>query len=638
MEFQGGDQPTGGPLTSHNEPLESDKTHQPQNKRARRGTGIYPRKRAALACQLCRRRKTKCDNSRPTCGFCNSLGVNCLYGDDSTDLTSYDSASLAIIDRLDRLEKSMNTGFSGIRESQKTPKIADDAQTKDATRIAMQYMVLESILEWPCFSALNLDLKGQSLALKHDLFSQGLSVPSTAESAALITWLQRGEAEDNNFKSETLFLCQSFLTNVHSKNPILNQSDFLNDVDHCMKYGFEENGRSSLVVKCKLIVNANLIACALGAVSRQFSAHDITNPTCNQALSINPLAAIYYREARRILGVLQPSLGTILSLFFCGIFEMFMMKPVNAWFNFQQAAVQLQAYLLGQKATTSEPGDPIGGHLEGRLYWSCMQSECELRAELRIPSSGLEGFNFPYLFPAPPIISEDSDSSQISPLVRQESKNVQIKEWMYYSAETSIRRFQNDIMESLYKHGPNYWLNDVHSATEKIIELENQLELWVSHLPKELRINGSVTTSTVELALHIRTRTLSCQIKIHRPCLYYIIHTPPENREQSAYASRGASLCLDNCVLLLHDVIFHHRHHGTWYVLRNGLEAAFCLLAAVRSQQIPVSDKWHEAVQRAFRFLEMWKHECPNLEISFAILHQAYLDTIYSGKGNELST
>ncbi|KAJ5646394.1 hypothetical protein N7490_002766 [Penicillium lividum] len=621
MEYQGGDRLTGGPLTSHNEPLESDRTHQPQNKRARRSTGIYPRKRAALACQLCRRRKTKCDNSRPTCDFCSSLGVDCVYGDDSTDLTSYDSASLAIIDRLDRLEKSMKTGFSGIRR-------ADDAQTKDVTRIAMQYLVLESVLEWPGFSALKLDLKGQSLALKHDLSSQGLSVPSTAESAALITWLQGGKAEDNDFKSKTLFLCQSFLTNVHSKNPILNQSDFLNDVDHCMKYGFEENGRSCLV----------LIACALGAVSSQFSAHDITNPTYNQAPSINPLADIYYREARRTLGVLQPSLGTILSLFFCGVFEMFMIKPVTAWFNFQQAAVQLKAYLLGQKATTSEPGDPIGGHLEGRLYWSCMQSECELRAELRIPSSGLEGVNFPYLFPDPPMISEDTDSSQSSPLVRPESKTVQIKEWMYYSAETSLRRFHNDISESLYKHGPNYWLNNVHSASEQAVELGNQLELWVSHLPKELRINGPVTTSTDELALHIRTRALLCQIRIHRPCLYYIIHTPPEKREQSAYASRSASLCLDNCVLLLHDVTYHHRHHGTWYVLRNGLEAAFCLLAAVRSQQIPVSDKWHEAVQRAFWFLEMWKHECPNLEISFAILHRAYLETIYSGKGNELST
>jgi hypothetical protein len=372
----------------------------------------------------------------------------------------------------------------------------------------MQYLVLESVLEWPCFSALNLNLKGQSLALKHDLASQGHSVTSTAESAALIRWLQGGEAEDQKFRNEALCFCQKFLTNVHSKNPILDQSDFLNDVDHCMKHGFEENGRSSLVVSRNGFLiylstlpdyNIQLIACALGAVSGQFSTHNIINSTCNQAPLITPLAAIYYRAARRTLGVLLPSLDTILSLFFCGIFEMYMIKPVTAWFNFQQASLQLKAYLLGQKATTSDPGDPIGGHLVRRLYWSCMQSEwyytffslrlsmhshrsdmanSELRAELRIPSSGLEGVNFPYLFPDPPIISEDTNSSQGSLLVRQEPKTVQIKEWMYYSAETSLRRFHNGILESLYKDGPNYWLNDIHSTSEQAVELENQLELW----------------------------------------------------------------------------------------------------------------------------------------------------------------
>lgn len=625
MEHQHGDQPIGVPLTSPAERLKSQQMHQSQNKRARRSTGIYPRKRAALACQLCRHRKTKCDNARPACGFCSSLHVSCVYGDDSTDLTSYDSASLAIIDRLDRLEKSIQTGFSGIRESRKTPKIAEDVQTKDATRIAMQYLVLESVLEWPCFSALNLNLKGQSLALKHDLSSQGHSATPTAERAALIRWLQGGEAEDPQFKNEALCFCQEFLTNVHSKNPILDQSDFLNDVDHCMEHGFEENGRSSLV----------LIACALGAVSDPFSTNDRVNPRCHQAPSISPLANIYYREARRKLGVLQPSLGKILSLFFCGIFEMYMIKPVTAWFNFQQASLQLKAYLLGQTAKSSDPGDPIGGHLERRLYWSCMQSECELRAELRIPSAGLESVNFPYLFPDPPIISEDTDSSQSSLLVRQESKTAQIKEWMYYSAETSLRRFHNGILESLYKDGPSYWLNDIHSTSEQAVELENQLGLWISHLPKELRINGPVTSSTDELALHIRSRAILCNIRIHRPCLFYKIHTTPEKHELNAYVSRSASLCLENCAAFLHDVTYHHRHHGTWYVLRSGLEAAFCILAAVRSQQIPVFDKWHETVQRAFRFLEMWKDQCPNLESSFAILQQAYLDTMCPGKGND---
>ena len=41
----------------------------------------YPRRRALQACQICRARKTKCDNERPSCGSCEALGVECNYNE-----------------------------------------------------------------------------------------------------------------------------------------------------------------------------------------------------------------------------------------------------------------------------------------------------------------------------------------------------------------------------------------------------------------------------------------------------------------------------------------------------------------------------------------------------------------------------
>lgn len=41
----------------------------------------YPRRRALQACQICRARKTKCDNERPSCGSCEVLGVECNYNE-----------------------------------------------------------------------------------------------------------------------------------------------------------------------------------------------------------------------------------------------------------------------------------------------------------------------------------------------------------------------------------------------------------------------------------------------------------------------------------------------------------------------------------------------------------------------------
>lgn len=44
-----------------------------------RGPMTYPRKRAVAACLRCRARKTKCDNQRPSCGFCAGVGAECQY-------------------------------------------------------------------------------------------------------------------------------------------------------------------------------------------------------------------------------------------------------------------------------------------------------------------------------------------------------------------------------------------------------------------------------------------------------------------------------------------------------------------------------------------------------------------------------
>lgn len=54
---------------------------------APRGTAAYPRKRANRACQVCRARRTKCDNKKPSCSFCEKVGAKCITT--PTDLSSY---------------------------------------------------------------------------------------------------------------------------------------------------------------------------------------------------------------------------------------------------------------------------------------------------------------------------------------------------------------------------------------------------------------------------------------------------------------------------------------------------------------------------------------------------------------------
>lgn len=46
----------------------------------------FARKRSVTACQLCRSRKTKCDNKRPICSKCVELSAECTYEDRSSGL------------------------------------------------------------------------------------------------------------------------------------------------------------------------------------------------------------------------------------------------------------------------------------------------------------------------------------------------------------------------------------------------------------------------------------------------------------------------------------------------------------------------------------------------------------------------
>ncbi|OCL04120.1 hypothetical protein AOQ84DRAFT_346657 [Glonium stellatum] len=74
----------------------------------------YPRKRASIACEICRVRKTRCDAARPRCSSCAQLGVACTYRKlaigvrslttSRPEQTATENFLSSIASRLDRIE------------------------------------------------------------------------------------------------------------------------------------------------------------------------------------------------------------------------------------------------------------------------------------------------------------------------------------------------------------------------------------------------------------------------------------------------------------------------------------------------------------------------------------------------------
>lgn len=70
-----------------------------------RKPNLHRWKRSAVACEQCRLRKIRYDNVWPACGFCRRNGAPCsfLYGPNANDFSSFDPASLAILDRVNHV-------------------------------------------------------------------------------------------------------------------------------------------------------------------------------------------------------------------------------------------------------------------------------------------------------------------------------------------------------------------------------------------------------------------------------------------------------------------------------------------------------------------------------------------------------
>ncbi|KAG9230348.1 hypothetical protein BJ875DRAFT_488064 [Amylocarpus encephaloides] len=73
----------------------------------------YPRKRTAIACEICRTRRSKCDAKKPACSKCVELEVECVYRRpnlwDREPVTAAATAALGKVDdRLDHIQDSIS--------------------------------------------------------------------------------------------------------------------------------------------------------------------------------------------------------------------------------------------------------------------------------------------------------------------------------------------------------------------------------------------------------------------------------------------------------------------------------------------------------------------------------------------------
>ncbi|QYT01305.1 Zn(2)-C6 fungal-type domain-containing protein [Trichoderma simmonsii] len=607
-------------------------------------TGPARRPRAPTACLVCRARKVKCSNGKPSCAGCARLGCECVYPEppkyalQSTPSSSSQSNS-EVLDALNEILRRLPP----VTESRPEVQVAGPASTSPHAFTAMGH-----VFEWPIF-AMNKSSHGVAFGVLGTSQMQEISC-----GASPAFGMPRLDGE------EISALLTRFLRMVHIMNPILDCTTLMNYGRTIAELGPQWDSQTCLV----------LVAVALGAIADPFSSFADTVETLSSSSSrqdgaqSRQRAESYYQSARRRFGLLGISLTACHCHLLSGIYLLYTLRPIEAWNAFFQASSLYTVYLKSQAAVriTNEPDsvdmdmlpdehdchDELRECLEQRLYWSCIKSESEVCAEVELPKSALHTMDYPYQFPSPPTPKsvdglDDSQyhgtsassattilSSCPPPTEIQDFKELHESSWFNYLSEISLSRLSNSVDQAFYMTPSASWTSmNLLDMITMACSFEEQIERWQETLPQPIAscFDKSLDLSTVsELQLAPWLRSANIKLRIYRPFLYCLAHRRdkcwPVDDAVRQLAQKAVLLCLDP----LFNFGLRHRDAGMWFRCRETACRALILICAGKVgllQKMDLERHAQETLKVCLAHLRYWETEADDVRLARQALEKA---------------
>ncbi|OBT55189.1 hypothetical protein VE04_05849 [Pseudogymnoascus sp. 24MN13] len=554
-----------------------------------RASAAYPRKRAVTACQVCRARRTKCDQKKPTCSFCTSIGAEC--NSDPGSLSAFDPASIEIIERLDSLQRKLDS-FSQVPLLDSAVQFnggnGGDKNAHHNNRPLGNFLpgTLDAVLKWPVFEHLTLPV---------------VQTPSQCSPASPCSSTQAPSISDELHPAACNQWLDAFFRHDHCKNPVLNEQDTRRLVRKVCQEGVGWDAESCLV----------LLVCANGALARPLSSPSVSTDEVASSIS----NALFAASLKR-LGTVMGSTGVVQAqcLFFAGVFLMSTLRPFDAWRMF------LQSLAICQSFTYCNQPDPISDgrsrstvEAEESIYWSSWKSERELRWELGLPDFDEMGLNTPPSFPS---CSESCEADHL-------------RAWCFYLSEISLWRLETAAKNEIKRLVLETPAQVFEALAEKAEENVQQVIAWQDSLP------GSVSIAEYEIPMGddgdilrfiLRGRTTYFHELISWPFIYAVVNDGEETPHIRQWAARGFAFHLNR--LSINRPGFYHRHHGTWLMIRSSARSACILLAGAQasptSQLLPPN--WQEAVEATISMLQFWCNDSAGLSVTVDLLNRLLLN------------
>ncbi|KAL4756319.1 Zn(II)2Cys6 transcription factor [Aspergillus foveolatus] len=523
------------------------------------------RSRGASACEKCRLRKTKCDNRRPSCGFCLKRRVPCVYQDDNNAGLITGADILQAVNRVANLVEAQQ------RDQRRQLLLLQQGMPCASwpghpwPRETVRPQGVESVLGWQIL-ALN-------LPPSRCLFAQPVAEADQPSSLPDMSYSQLSRLESK------------YIEVLHTKNPILDLNELHRMVLHVAENGPDWSTRTCLVA----------LVCAIAVLSEAYPG-TITRSAAQPTPSLDPddesgadvkLSLQFWNIALKRLGyaMRDNSVEAVQTLVLAGIWYMHRMEPLEAWKHFNLAGAAWNTLRLTRFPVVDliDNTDTTPNELTilQALYFTIWKSDCELRLELPVPGPPLiNSTDFPLAFPQPPRLGSQPSTSDASESERS---------WYYYLTEIAARHLLNRLVQMNSECADTPTERQVTRLVSHAEMMQAQISDWYTSLPSIFHFaipdGYDADFQSDPMIFVLRHRYFTLRELVARPFVRLLVDGLLDGMDPliRVRARSFASECMQFCMLKLSQTVAY-RHQGNWYLLRS-MTTSSLILAAVHLAQ-----------------------------------------------------
>ncbi|KAJ5898599.1 hypothetical protein N7504_008887 [Penicillium tannophilum] len=607
----------------------SDVHYVSNKKRSNSEAADYPRRRATIACQICRLRKTRCNGARPKCQLCTDLDAECTYREPGIKLDMGDKLILEHLIRIEGLlHARLSTAGSQPALSSSSPttshdtnissddlvaKIANEAPTwkmsvglaswaNPPSSISISTMPRVHItpglhlLQWP---------------LMRDLVSKPYDPQSLLQLEMAREPLRLTPNSGLDLGNVPTYV-QAFFAHANVWYACVNPYSWNRDYKTALAQRFQEGPVSCVV----------LLVLALGCASREGSMTSVP-PDCE------PPGLPYFATAWNLLPsvMMRNSVMAVQCMVLASAYLFYLVRPLEAWNLLSNGSMKLQLLLGDSKRVPAQWKE-----ISKRLFWNLLLHESDLLAELDLPHSGLVYFEEFVDLPGGFEEEENDDDGVLDddhgsdgyPTGKPTGEPPGRDELWYFLAEIALRRLLNRVSHLIYQKDHSHTL----AALGPIVsELDFQLSQWHDSLPCPVKFPLTQIPLPNPMQTVLRLRYNACRTIIYRPYILAVFKN--EQAGMDSHVRECSRRCLEATLRQLEHITSHREGHlpYLWQGALSMVSQTLLIMGATMSPTLsillPASPHVDAIISNVIAEVNGYAHLAPSLKLSAEIIRDA---------------